>query len=66
MPGREQGGAGERGRREQKNSLNAGDFYFPLANLILFINDLFLKCDLEDTEKKDGHISLRILLRFEV
>ena len=24
------------------------------------------QCDLEDTEKKDGHISLRILLRFEV
>ena len=30
-----------------------------------FIMNLF-QCDLEDTEKKDGHISLRILLRFEV
>jgi len=26
---------------------------------------LSMQCDLEDTEKKDGHISLRILLRFE-
>ena len=27
---------------------------------------LSMQCDLEDTEKKDGHLSLRILLRFEV
>ena len=65
MPGREQGGAGECGRGEQKNSLYAGDFQIPFRNLSLFMMSL-CQCDLEDTEKKDGHISLRILLRFEV